>query len=47
MLASGLDITDNQKLTAILDIIGNADAVSATILHHPLSAPFHVPTYTA
>ena len=45
---SGLDVTDDQKLTAILDIIGNPDAVSATIPHHSLlSDPSHVATRTA
>lgn len=45
---SGLDVTDDQKLTAILDIIGNPDAVSATIPHHSLlSDPSHVATCTA
>eukprot|EP01043_Picozoa_sp_COSAG02_P033201 COSAG02_NODE_2256_length_9341_cov_36.469271_7_plen_54_part_00 len=45
---SGLDVTDDQKLTAILDIIGNPDAVSATSPHHPLpSDPSHVATRMA
>ena len=47
-LILGLDITDDQKLTAILDIIGNPDAVSAASLRHPqLSDPAPVPICTA